>query len=115
MIPGGGDPPGPKVQILEILYFCQNTRYFSRLRWSTKPNHVNSTMFRYFAPQGNIFLKVDGYNVNFFVSMRSMRQHFFKSVIGTKKKTPDLDSIFLRKTLFFSKVEIKIVSANPFF
>ena len=68
MIPGGGDPPRPKVQILEILYFCPNTRYFSSLRWSTNPNHVNNTMFRYFAPQGDIFLKVDGYNVNFFVS-----------------------------------------------
>ena len=56
MIPGGGGPPGPKVQILEILYFCQNTRYFPRLRRSTNPNHVSNTMFRYFAPQGdNIF------------------------------------------------------------
>ena len=53
MIPGGGDPPRPKVQILEILDFRQNNRYFSRLRRSTKPNHVNNTMFYYFAPQGD--------------------------------------------------------------
>ena len=53
MIPGGGDPPRPKVQILEILDFRQNNRYFSRLRRSTKPNHINNTMFYYFAPQGD--------------------------------------------------------------
>ena len=44
MIPGGGDPPRPKVQILEILYICENSRYFSRLRRSAKVNHDNNAM-----------------------------------------------------------------------
>ena len=67
MIPGGGTPR-PKVQILEILYFCQNTLYFSRLRRSANPNHVNNTCFVTLIRRGTNILKLDGYNVNFFVS-----------------------------------------------
>ena len=44
MIPGGGTPR-PKDQILEILYICENSRYFSRLRRSVKANRVKNTMF----------------------------------------------------------------------
>ena len=66
MIPGRGEAPRPKDQILEILYICENSRYFSRLRRSTKPNPTNNAMFHYFAPQGAKFLELNGYNVNFF-------------------------------------------------
>ena len=51
MIPGGGDPPRPKVQILDFFGNWPNNRYFSRLRRSRKRYPTGIDVLHCIAPQ----------------------------------------------------------------
>ena len=67
MIPGGGTPPRPKVQILDILGNSQNNGYFSRLRRYRKHNPDNIRILHCAAPQGRKFWGLGGFTMIFFI------------------------------------------------
>ena len=67
MIRGGGDPPRPKVQILDILGNSQNNGYFSRLRRYRKHNPDNIRILHCAAPQGRKFWGLGGFTMIFFI------------------------------------------------
>ena len=65
MIPGGGDPPRPKVQILDFFGYWPNNRYFSRLRRSRKRYPMGIDVLHCIAPQGRKFWSFDQFWARF--------------------------------------------------
>ena len=67
MFPGGGDPPRPKVQILDILGNSQTNAYFRASGGTAKHSPDNIKILHCIAPQGRKFWGLGGFTMFLFI------------------------------------------------